>query len=321
MLENLYFLMKKYTEVVVVIDVEIYDCGDFIIRNIGEELIKENHKNINFYFISEFGLSESGYTILSEKNKNEKISGNSKMILLTEKLSEDGIFLYQSKAIIKAEILEIVGFEEKRSKMEIVAAISPYNLSAATISNHFIATELAYAGEKVCMLSFNIDFPFHYIGWDTGNKGLLKALYYYNNKDNLNPGIINQNPSNQYHFIEMDIKEEEMHELTNIFIKHLMKFLETQNYRYIVLDYGILYRKFKELENYLYYIQIEGSETSMEMDKKHILGINNIGNIELVDLGQLDKIFSVKNGKIKFNNDREVLIRWKKSLRMKLLKN
>jgi DNA-binding PadR family transcriptional regulator len=321
MFEILPFLYKKYTEVVVMIDVEIYDCGNFIIRNIGEELIKENKKNINFYFVNDFGLGERDYTILSEKNKNKYISRNCKMIVLTEEKCEEGIFLYQSKAKIKAEILKIIGCEEKRPKLEILAAISPYNLSAATIFNHYMAKELAKDGEKVCMLSFNIDFPFHYIGWNTGNKGLLKALYYYNNNENFNPGIINQCTGNQYHIIEMDIKEDEIHELTNVFINNLMKFLENQNYRYVVLDYGVLYRILKELENYLYYIQIEGGELDIEMDRKHIISINNIGKAEVIDLGQLDKNFSVKNGQIRFNNEREELIQWKRSLRMKLLKN
>lgn len=321
MFEIFSFLYKKYSEVVVMIDVEIYDCGNFVIRTIGEELIKENNKNINFYFVSDFGLGESNYTILSEINKNKFISRKGKMIVLTEEKCQDGIFLYQSKAKIKAEILKIIGYEEKRSKLEIISAISPYNLPAATIFNHFIAKELAKDGEKVCMLSFNIDFPFHYIGWNTGNKGLLKALYYFNNKENFNPGIINQCTSNQYHIIEMDIKEDEIHELTNIFINSLMKFLETQNYRYVVLDYGILYRTFKELENYLYYIQIEGGELNLEMDKKYIFNINNICKVEVIDLGQLDKNFSIKNGQIRFNKEREELIQWKRSLRMKLLKN
>lgn len=303
----------------VVIDVAIYDNGDFVIRNIGEELIRENHKNINFYFISEFGLEKNNYTILSEGNKLH--IKNSKMILLTQEKSKEGIFLYQSKARIKTEILNIVGEEIGRPRMEIVAAISPYNLYAATISSHFIARELSNNDKKVCMLSFNIDFPFHTIGWDRGKKGLLKAIYYYSNREEFNPGFINQNSKNQYHYIEMDIKKEEIHQITDMFLDSLMKFLETQSYRYVVLDYGILYWQLKHIIDYLYFIQIENSSLEMDMNKKHLIGINNLSNFENIILGQIDKIFSVKNGEIKFNKDREELILWKRNLKMKLLKN
>lgn len=301
------------------IDVAIYDNGDFVIRNIGEELIRENHKNINFYFISEFGLEKNNYTILSEGNKLH--IKNSKMILLTQEKSKEGIFLYQSKARIKTEILNIVGEEIGRPRMEIVAAISPYNLYAATISSHFIARELSNNDKKVCMLSFNIDFPFHTIGWDRGKKGLLKAIYYYSNREEFNPGFINQNSKNQYHYIEMDIKKEEIHQITDMFLDSLMKFLETQSYRYVVLDYGILYWQLKHIIDYLYFIQIENSSLEMDMNKKHLIGINNLSNFENIILGQIDKIFSVKNGEIKFNKDREELILWKRNLKMKLLKN
>ncbi|KAF0092309.1 MAG: hypothetical protein FD141_493 [Fusobacteria bacterium] len=318
MFENLSLLYKKYSEVVVVIDVEIYDCGDMVIRNIGEELIKENHKNINFYFINEFNLGESGYTIISGKNK--KVIRNSKMIILTEEKDQNGIFLYQAKAKIKAEILKIVGCEEKDQQMEIIAAISPYNLSAATISNHFIARELADEGNKVFMLSFNIDFPFKCIGWNTSNKGLLKALYYHNNQEKFNPGIISHNIIEKYDYIEMDIKSEEINELTDIFIKHLMKFLETQKYRYVVLDYGVLYWKMREIEDYLYYIQIEGNLLNSEMDKMHINSMKKV-IVDAIELGQLDNIICIKNGQIKFNKDREELVLWKGSLKKKLLKN
>lgn len=318
MFENLSFLYKKYSEVIVVIDVEIYDCGDLVIRNIGEELIKENHKNINFYFISELSLGESGYTIVSDKNK--EVTRKSNTIVLTEEKDEEGIFLYQAKAKIKAEILKIVGQVETGVKMEIIAVVSPYNVLSATIFNHYIARELGSDGSKVCMLSFNIDFPFKCIGWNSGNKGLLKALYYYNNQENFNPGIISYNDSDQYHYIEMDIKGDEINELTNIFINHLMKFLETQKYRYIVFDYGVLYWKIKEIEDYLYYIQIEGGALNLEMDKIHIDSMKNSG-VEVIELGQLDKIISIKNGLVKFNKDREELILWKRSLRKKLLKN
>lgn len=301
------------------VDVEIYDCGDFVIRNIGEELIKEKHKNINFYFISEFGLEKNNYIILSEKNKHIPI--NSKMIILTEEKSKEGIFLYQSKAKIKTEILKIVGQEIKRPKMEIVAAISPYNLSTATIANHFIARELSNDDEKVCMVSFNIDFPFESISWNLGKKGLLKAMYYYSNQEDFNPGIISDNSIDHYHYIEMDIKEEEINQLTDIFVDYLIKFLETQNYRYLVLDYGILYWHLKNHMDYLYFIQIENSSLVMDMDTNHLMSISKFSNCEVINLGQIDKIFSVKNGKIKFNSDREELIRWKRNLKLKLLKN
>lgn len=301
------------------IDVAIYDNGDFVIRNIGEELIRENHKNINFYFISEFGLEKNNYTILSERNKLH--IKNSKMILLTQEKSKEGIFLYQSKARIKTEILNIVGEEIGSPRMEIVSAISPYNLYAATISSHFIARELSNNDKKVCMLSFNIDFPFHTIGWDRGKKGLLKAIYYYSNSEEFNPGFINQNSRNQYHYIEMDIKKEEIYQITDIFLDSLMKFLETQSYRYVVLDYGILYWQLKHIIDYLYFIQIESSSLEMDMNKKHLIGINNLSNLENIILGQIDKIFSLKNGEIKFNKDREELILWKRNLKMKLLKN
>lgn len=311
--------MKKYTEVVVVINVEIYDCGDFVIRNIGEELIKENHENINFYFIDEFGQEKNNYTILSDKNKNLNING--KLILLTEEKSESGIFLYQSKAKIKAEILKIVGKEINSSKMVIITAISPYNLSTATIANHFISLEMTKYGEKVCMLSFNIDFPFNTIGWDSGKKGLLKGMYYYCNKEDFNNSIISYNTTNQYDYIEMDIKVDEIDQITDIFINDLIKFLENQSYRYLVIDYGILYWRLKEMMDYLYYIQIERSSLDMDMDKKHIVNINKSANVDVIDLGKLDNIYSIKNGNIKFNNDREELIQWKRNLKMKLLKN
>lgn len=300
------------------IDVEIYDCGDLVIRNIGEELIRENHKNINFYFISEMGLGESGYTIVSDKNK--EVTRKSNTIVLTEKKDYDGVFLYQAKAKIKAEILKIVGQEESGIKMEIIAVISPYNMVSATILNHFIAKELGCEGSKVCMLSFNIDFPFKCIGWNAGNKGLLKALYYYNNQENFNPVIISHNDSDQYHYIEMDIKGDEIDELTHVFVNHLIKFLENQNYRYLVLDYGVLYWKIKEIEDYLYYIQNESGGLNLEMDKIHIASLKN-KVAEVIQLGHLDKIISIKNGLIKFNKDREELILWKRSLRKKLLKN
>lgn len=301
------------------IDVEIYDCGNWVIRNIGEELIKENHKNINFYFISELGFGESGYTILSAKEK--KILKNGNMIILTEEKDQEGIFLYQAKAKIKSEILKIVGHEVQDSKMEIVAAVSPYNLSGATISNHFLAKELAGEGNKVCMLSFNIDFPYKCIGWNTGNKGLLKALYYYNNQEKFNPGIVSHNDSDLYDYIDMDIKGDEINDLTNDFTNHLMKFLETQFYRYLVLDYGVLYWKLNRVEDYSYFLQFENSGIIREMDKRHLISKGNIGRLEIIELGQLDKIISMKNGQIKFNKDREELAIWKRSLRTKLLKN
>lgn len=319
MFEILFFMYKKYLEVVMMIDVEIYDCGDLVIRNIGEELIKENHKNINFYFISEPHLGEGGYTIVSDKNK--KVLGSNNMIILTESKDENGIFLYQAKAKIKAEILKIVGQDEKVQKMDIVACVSPYNMSAATIFNHYIACELASSGNKVCMLSLNVDFPFKSIGWDKGSKGLLKAMYYYNNQENFNPGIISFQASDGYHYIEMDIKGDEIDDISKEFIDNLIKFLDIQNFRYLVLDYGFFYWRVRELEDYLYFLHCEDSSINMEMEKKHIGNMNNIGKVEIIEMGQLDKMIFLKNGLIRFNRDREELILWRKTLKKKLLKN
>ena len=302
-----------------VIDVGIYDGGDSVIRNIGEELIRENQKNINFHFISEFGLERIDYTILSEKNKDSL--KNTKVILLTEEEGKDGIFLYQTKARIKAEILNIIGEEMVGSKMEIVAVISPYSLAFATISSHFLAREISNNQKKVCMLSFNIDFPYQTIGWEKGKKGLLKAIYYYSNQESFNPGIINRNSSNQYHYIEMDINREEILHITDVFLENIMKFLETQGYRYVVLDYGVLYWRLKHHMDYLYFIQIESNSLEMDMDKNHIMNINKPSNFESIKLGHPDKIFSLKNGEIKFNKDREELTLWKRNLKKKLLKN
>ena len=305
-----------------VIDVEIMDCGDLVIRNIGEELIKENHKNINFYFISEPGLYDKGYTIVSQKNK-EGVK-NSNKIILTEEKGEKGIFLYQAKAKIKAEILKIVACEENGEKMEVVSGISPYNLIQGTLFNHFVACDLAREGFKVCFLSLNIDFPFRSIGWDTGNKGLLKALYYFNNQENFNPGIISRNVSGNYDYLEVDIKGEEVLDISTNFILMLIDFLESQNYRYLVFDYGFQYIQLKNLEDYLFFLKSpdagSGCGLTLEMENNFTENMKAKVDLEIIEAVQLDRIINFKNEKIRFNYDREESNLWKRSLRKKLLK-
>lgn len=305
-----------------VIDVEIMDCGDLVIRNIGEELIRENHKNINFYFISEPGLYDKGYTIVSEKNK-EGVR-NSNKIVLTEEKGEKGIFLYQAKAKIKAEILKIVAYEENCEKLEVVSGISPYNLLQGTLFNHFIACDLAREGFKVCFLSLNIDFPFSSIGWDTGNKGLLKALYYFNNQDNFNQGIISRNVSGNYDYVEVDIKGEEVLDISTNFIVMLIDFLAAQKYRYLIFDYGFQYIQLKDLEDHLFFIKSPdaglGCGLTLKMENNFADNIKPKGNMEIIEAVQLDRMITFKNGKIKFNYDREESNLWKRSLRKKLLK-
>lgn len=305
-----------------VIDVEIFDCGDLVIRNIGEELIRENHKNINFYFISEPGFGDKGYTIVSQKNKDGVRNINK--IVLTEEKNENGIFLYQAKAKIKAEILKIVAQDGNGEKMEIVAGISPYNLSLGTIFNHFLACELARNGNKVCILSLNIDFPFRCIGWDSGNKGLLKALYYFNNQEKFNPGIISQHNYDNYDYVEVDIKGEEVKDISENLIISLFDFLKTQNYRYLVLDYGALYLQLKNLEDYLFFLKSSESSSdgglNLEMENNFISNMKMTGNMEIIESVQVEKVFSFKNGKIKFSYDREESNLWKRNLKKKLLK-
>jgi len=305
-----------------IIDVGILADGDMIIKSIGEDLIKDNHKNINFYFLNETVSVDMDYLILNHKNK--KTPKNIKCILLCENINDSGIFLFQAKAKIKTAILNIIGEEDRKNKFEVISGISPYNLAGATLFNQFISCELANEGHKICMLSLNINFPYKFLGWDLGNKGLLKAIYYYQNNESFNPGIISHHISEKYHYIEMDININESRDISEDLIKKLLNFLKIQEYRYVVLDYGIFYWQLTKLSDKIFYLQNIGNNLISELENNNLVNINNFtdpDSWEIIELEQLENIFVIKNERIIFNYDMEELSKWKRSLRSKLSEN
>ncbi len=304
------------------IDVGILADGDLIIKAIGEELIRENHKDINFYFLKDLVSNEADFIILNHNNREKMANDN--FIYLCESVNESGIFLFQGKAKIKKEILNIIGKENLKDEFEVVSGISPFNLVGATLFNQFIARELAVEGFKVCLISLNITFPFKYFGWNMENKGLLKAIYYYQNNDDFNPGIISQHESDNYSFIEMDIKVNESNSISKDFIQKLLSFLKGQNYKYIVLDYGIFHWQFPNCSDNIFYLQNKNNSLLEEMDKNYLENLNKVNskvNLEFIRIESLENIFTIKNEKIRFNKEMEDLDNWKKSLKKILLKN
>ncbi|MDD2370980.1 MAG: hypothetical protein PHQ32_03145 [Firmicutes bacterium] len=305
-----------------IVEVGIFTDGDLFIKSIGEELIKENHKNINFSFFDEQSLIEPDYLILNYKNKGKVNKCNA--IFLSENFNDGGIFLFQAKGKIKKEILNIIRAEDMVNEFEVISGISPYNLAYATLFNHFLASRLSKEGLKVCFLSLNINFPYKYLGWNLDNKGLLKAIYYYQNKEKFNPGIISKHQSDNYYFVEMDLKINEVDGISEDFIKMLLEFFKTEEFRYVVFDYGIFYWQISNFSDSIFYLQNNQNTLLREMENNNLSNMNtftNQGRNEIIEIDDLDNVYVIKNGKLSFNCEMEDIKGWKRSLKRKLLKN
>lgn len=303
-----------------IVEVGILADGDLIIKAIGEELIRENHNNINFYFLNELVPTETDYVILNYSNKEKLEIENS--IFLCEDINENGIFLFQAKAKIKTEILSIIGEEKITSNFKVISGISPYDLLSGTIFNHFIASELGKEGFKVCFISLNISFPFNYLDCELGNKGLVKALYYYQNGEDFNPGIISQHGSDKYSYIETDLKINELESISIDFLEKLLSFLKIQNYNYVVMDLGIFNWKFPNISNHIFYLQNKENSILEEMEEEYLgylKKFNNGRSLEIIQLGNLENIVFIKKDKISYKNNMEEIGYWKRSLKKILL--
>lgn len=298
------------------IEVEILAGGNEIIRLIGEELIKESSAGLKIDFVEEPSGRTGVFLIIGNKyeEKEKYVDGR---IVLCEEGGGEGISLLQPKARIKSEILGRLQKEGSRRDMLILSGNSPYSLWKATVFCHFLAVELAKEGHRVFLLSFNLDFPFESLGWTSGSKGLLKALYYHGIGEDFNPGIVKRHQKSGYDYLEVDIRAEEAGQLTEDFVRRLAAYIGSLGYSHLVLDYGVLYWLFLRLEDHMYFLKDGNDEVPGIMETSHLLTLSAREDVEVVDGENLFKMKRNKRGIMNFYLDREGLKSWKNNLRKK----
>ena len=222
------------------INIGIYTKDDKILRTIGEELIRERHQGLNFYLVTHQDFL-SGDLIVARREDGAEISAG-RPVYLTEDLREEGIFLFQSKEKIKEQILSAVygekGMQRVKSRIRLIQALTFADEYTSTVFSHLLATELAGEGRKVCFISLNLFFPFGCIHSQAGNNGLLKALYYQKNGQEINLGIISFSEEFRYHYIGNDLNFDEFKEMNPLVIEEIAGVLEREGFDDLVLDYS-----------------------------------------------------------------------------------
>lgn len=302
------------------IDVGILDSGDMALRWIGEELIREKHKGVNFFFIGNTELVEGDYIIAFKRDKN--LISRGEPIILTEDKDDEGVFIYQAKGKIKSDILKFFSKENIGEELKVITGLSPFNQSEGTIFNHFLASEIAAAGYKVCYLSINVTFPYRYLNWADENKGLLKAIYYHDNDEPLNPGILSNNIESKYQYVNLDINISELNCISKELLLKIKTMIESLNFKYLIIDYGNLsFNPGIFIHKYHFYLRIIRNELDKVRNDIFINQCNCSNYLDSFEIESMDYLYSLKNNRLRLNYEKEEIILWKRSLRNNLLKN
>lgn len=224
------------------INIGIFTKGDRILRLIGEELIRERHPDLNIFFVSDPDFLDGDFVVALKREYPETAGGQP--VLLTEHPEDEGIFFFQNKERIKEQILESVlgrdgrgGRLGERTRLRRFRILGLADDVGSTVFGHFLARELAGDGRRVCFLSLNPFFPFGCIDAGKRGPGLLKALYYRKNGQQLHPGILQSSPEHQYHVLAMDLNFEEFGELDGALLEESAAMLEADGFDDLVLDY------------------------------------------------------------------------------------
>lgn len=172
-----------------IVDIGILKRQDRILKAIGEELIREKYENLNFYFITDEKYLTGDYIIVFKEDEN--LIGNVKGIFLSKRAEDENkIFFYQSNEAIKEKILRKLWEIKKTGKtLKLIATISLIKRYSSTIFSYFLAKYLGDMKYKVCWLPLNYAFHYEYLLWSSDCSGLLKALYYFENRERIRESV------------------------------------------------------------------------------------------------------------------------------------
>lgn len=220
-------------------DIGIFDRGDAILRRIGEELIRERHPGLNFFFISDPSLLTGDYVVLFKEDLEEVRGGIP--ILLSRREDHEGIFFFTSKERIKEGILAAIApprvkFEEPNRPMKVFVTMGCNKGVEGTILAHALATELEADGFRPCLLSLNFLFPLERIGQSRQYKGLLKAMTYVHLGEPLHPGLLSLHPEAGYHYMESDISFGDVADLRVPLLSGIGEMLHREGFTHFILD-------------------------------------------------------------------------------------
>ena len=309
------------------INVGIYTKEDKILRTIGEELIRERHQGLNIYLITNPDFLSGDYVVARLEDGAEITKGSP--VYLTEDLKEEGIFLFQSKEKIKEQILTAVyggkGVQRAKNKIRLIQVLAFSSEHTSTVFSHFLASELGGEGRKVCFLSLNLFFPFNCIYPQAGGKGLLKALYYQKNGQEVNPGILNYSEEYRYHFIGNDLNFDEFKELNPLMIDELTRLLEREGFDDLVLDYsreGLDLLRSSARQGDLNLLMGADDDPLSAGQEEGILG--SLPELKIHSRGPLitrDRSYTLKGGRLEQIHGSEEMMIWKGILKEKYRKN
>lgn len=278
---------------------------DRILRKIGEELIKEKYDNLNFYFITDERFIKGDYIIAFKED--EVLLEDRKGIYLTDSREEDdNIFFYQGKEKIKKEILKkLGGVENKGERLKIIGVRNNIKKYNGTIFSYFLGE---YLGDKACWLSLNYLFPYKLLLTNSNSIGLLKALYYFENNEEIKSSVVKEEKN--FFYIENDLKRKEKLLGEYKFFKKIISLLEKLNFRYLILESFPL-----SIINNLDYLIVQNSkenlieEEILKLEEK-VDGVYIYGKD--INIGEF---YNIKNNKIVFNYKGEECNRWKEILK------
>lgn len=292
-------------------DIGVLKRQDRILKTIGEELMREKYENLNFYFITDEKYLAGDYIIAFEED--ESLIGDEKGIFLSKR-AEDGnkIFFYQGKEAIKEEILRKLGEIKKISKaLKLVAAISSIKRYSGTIFSYFLAKYLGDMKYKVCWLPLNYAFPYEYLLKGSDYSGLLKALYYFENRERIGESVIKKEGS--FNYIGNDLKTADFKSIQTEFWREIKELLEALDYDYLILDSCPSFF-LSQLEG-LISLAPFGNPIEEEIFKRE----ERLDDRKLFYLRGKDitygNFYTLKENKIVFNGEREEYISWKKILK------
>ena len=287
------------------INIGIFNKEDRVLKIIGEELIKEHYKDLNFFFITEDKYLKGDYIVAFKEDAPFVKEGQG--IFLSESIGDkDDIFFYQGKEVIKEEILRRIGrdvnIKEQLKLIGVENLIKPYN---STIFSYYLAEYLSSFKAKVCWLSLNCYFPFEYF-FPMEGSGLTKAKYYWQNKEELNNRLVKSH--GDFYYLENDLYPEDLENTSLEFYLALKDFLKDLNFDYLVLDNYPIFLK-PELDYQLVLkTAANGLEERIWQERR-----SDPGKSILVEGGDISygSFYSLKKNRLSFNYQNEEHLLWK----------
>lgn len=309
---------KEGAEVKEMSDIGIFDQGDAILRRIGEELIRERHPGLNFFFISDPSLLSGDYVVVFEEGLDEIKGGVP--ILLTRREGTKGIFFFASKERIKEGILSAIGprsgLQEAPSRpMKVFVTMGSGKGSQGTILAHALGMELASCGFRPCLLSLNFLFPLERIGQSRQYKGLLKAMTYLHLGEPLHPGLLSMHPEGSYHYMESDISFGDIPDLGVPLLSGIGEMLGREGFTHFVLDIPpylwTLFLAYRSSVDLVFWLGDEGEGLEGLVDQE--VRKNLLGDLAHIGSGHMEEgsFYALREGRIWLNQHSEAYRLWR----------